>query len=306
VFLLLALFLAGAFERLTLAGSGQVGRGDSPRPLAGAIDIHVHSAPDSTPRSVDGIEAAKLALAAGMRGIVLKNHYDPTAGLASVVRSQVPGIEVFGGIDLNLTVGGMNPSAVEHMTQVSGGWGRFVWMSTFDAENQVRYSKENRTFVAVARQGELLPAVKQVIGVIARHNLVLATGHVSPSEALLLLREGKRQGVQHMVVTHAMNAPVLMDVAGMQEAVRQGALIEFVAGSLATPDAAARMDRYAQAIRAVGAESCVLSSDLGQRGNALPPDGLAAFLAALRSRGLSDQDLDRMSKRNPARLLGLP
>ena len=85
-----------------------------------------------------------------------------------------------------------------------------------------------------------------------------------------------------------------------------GALIEFVAGSLATPDAAARMDRYAQAIRAVGAESCVLSSDLGQRGNALPPDGLAAFLAALRSRGLSDQDLDRMSKRNPARLLGLP
>ena len=84
-----------------------------------------------------------------MRGLVLKNHHDPTAGLAYLARKQVPGLEVFGGVDLNLTVGGMNAAAVEHMTQVSGGWGRFVWMSTFDAENQVRYSKENRPFVAV-------------------------------------------------------------------------------------------------------------------------------------------------------------
>ena len=67
----------------------------------------------------------------------MKNHYDPTAGLAYMVRKQVAGVEVFGGVDLNLPVGGMNPAAVEHMTQVSGGYGRVVWMSTFDAENQV-------------------------------------------------------------------------------------------------------------------------------------------------------------------------
>ena len=75
---------------------------------------------------------------------------DPTGSLAYIVRKEVPGLEVFGGVDLNLTVGGMNPAAVEHMTQVSGGWGRLVWMSTFDAENQVRYSKETRPFVAVS------------------------------------------------------------------------------------------------------------------------------------------------------------
>ncbi len=45
-----------------------------------------------------------------MRGLVLKNHYQPTASLAYVVRKEVPGIEVFGGVDLNLSVGGMNPS----------------------------------------------------------------------------------------------------------------------------------------------------------------------------------------------------
>src|SRR5204863_134963 len=128
-----------------------------------------------------------------------------------IVRKEVPGIEVFGGIDLNLTVGGINPAAVERMTRVKGGWGRVVWMPTFDAENQVRYSKENRAFVRISRGGELLPEVGQVIGIIAKHQLVLATGHSSPQEGLLLLREGKRQGVQHMVVTHAMLAPVRME-----------------------------------------------------------------------------------------------
>ena len=77
----------------------------------------------------------------------------------------------------------------------------------------MRFSKENRPFVSVSRNGELLPEVKQVIAVIAKHNLVLATGHVSPEEGLMLLREGRRQGVQRMVVTHAMNDPVLMNVS---------------------------------------------------------------------------------------------
>src|SRR5579863_357426 len=82
-------------------------------PLAGVIDIHVHSAPDSVPRSIDAIDLARMAKSRGMRGLVLKNHYEPTASLAYVVRKEVPGIEVFGGVDLNLSVGGMNPSAVE-------------------------------------------------------------------------------------------------------------------------------------------------------------------------------------------------
>ncbi len=279
---------------------------DIDRVLAGTIDIHVHSDPDNRPRSIDAIDVAKLAHARGMRAIVLKNHYDPTGALAYIVRKEVPGIEVFGGIDLNLTVGGMNAVAVEHMREVSGSWGRFVWMSTFDAENQVRYSKENRPFVRVSRNGELLPEVKQVLAVIAKHQLVMATGHVSPEEALLLIREARQQGAQRMVVTHAMNEPVLMNVAQMQEAAKLGAFIEFVGGSLTSGDAAARIDRFADAIRKIGPEFCILSSDLGQRGNALPPDGFGAFLLALRSRGFSQQEIERMAKRNPAQLLGLP
>jgi hypothetical protein len=288
-----------------IAGQGPAANNDAGRALAGAIDIHVHSEPDSRPRSIDAIDVATLARLRGMRGIVLKNHYESTAGLAFIVRKEVPGVEVFGGIDLNLSVGGINPAAIEYMTQVSGGWGRFVWMPTFDSENQVRYSKENRPFVRVSRDGELLPEVKQVVSLIAKHGLVLATGHLAPAETLVLLAEARRQGVQRMVVTHAMNAPVLMDIPQMQQAAKQGAFIEFVGGSLAGADAAARMDRFADAIRKIGPQFCILSSDLGQRGNALPPDGFGEFLLALRAKGFTEQEVDRMSKQNPARLLGL-
>jgi hypothetical protein len=279
--------------------------GEVVKALAGTIDIHVHSLPDDRPRSIDAIEAARQAQSRGMRAIVLKNHYESTASLAYVVRLVVPDFQVFGGIDLNLTVGGINPAAVEHMTRVTGGWGRVVWMPTFDAENQVRFSKEKRPFVAVSRNGELVPEVREVISIIAKHDLVLATGHSSQEEGLMLLREGRRQGVRQMVVTHAMLAPVLMDLPHMTEAVKLGAFIEFVGGSLATNDAATRLTRFTEAIRSLGPAACILSSDLGQPGNALPADGFGEFLVALRGKGFSEQEMALMSKDNPARLLGL-
>src|SRR5271170_2483649 len=201
-------------------------------PLAGVIDIHVHSSPDSTPRSIDAIDLARLAKCRGRRGLVLKNHYEPTASLAYIVRKKVPGLEVFGGIDLNLSVGGMNPSAVEHMAAITGGYGRFVWMATFDSENQVRYSKQDRPFVRIARDAQLVPEAKAVIAVIAKHNLVMATGHSSAEEDLMLVREAKAEGVQHMVVTHAMRQPTHMSASQMLEAVKMGAYIEFVYNGL--------------------------------------------------------------------------
>jgi hypothetical protein len=275
------------------------------QPLAGVIDIHVHTDPDSVPRSIDAPDFVRLAKQRGMRAVVLKNHYESTASLAYVVRKETPGIEVFGGIDLNLTVGGVNPAAVERMTMVKGGWGRVVWMPTFDAENQVRYSKENRPFVSVSKNGQLLSEVVQVIALAAKHSLTLETGHSSPEECLLIVREGRRQGVRHLVVTHAMIPPVRMTIPQMQAAAREGAYIEFVYNALIGPNKAFEIGDYAKAIRAVGSEHCILSSDLGQAANPLPPDGLASFLAAMRGAGFSAAEVDLMSKRNPALALGL-
>jgi hypothetical protein len=273
--------------------------------LSGVIDFHVHADPDSLPRSIDAIDLARLAQQRGMRGLVLKNHYEPTASLAYLVRKEVPGIEVFGGIDLNRTVGGVNPTAVERMTMVKGGWGRVVWMPTFDAENQVRYSHEQRPFVAVSRGGQLLPEVRAVIALSAKHGLTLETGHSSPEECLMIAREARRQGVAHVVVTHAMLPPVSMTVPQMRAAADEGALVEFVYNGLIGPNKSATMREYAAAIRQVGPQFCILASDLGQVGNPLHPDGLAAFFTGLEQEGISPSDIALMSKTNPAKALGL-
>ena len=274
--------------------------------LDGVVDIHAHCDPDSMPRSIDAIDLAKLARDRGMRALVLKNHYEPTASLAFLVRKIVPGIELFGGIALNRTVGGVNPAAVERMTRVKGGWGRVVWMPTFDAENQVRYSKESRPFVSVSKDGSLLPAVREVLALIASHGLTLATGHSSPAEDLMLIREARRMGITRIVVTHGMLPPVGMSIEQMREAARMGAYIEFVYNALIGVTKAFELPEYANAIRAVGPEHCILSSDLGQAGNPLHPDGLEAFFAALRGQGFTAGEIERMAKANPARLLGLP
>ncbi len=276
------------------------------QPLNQVVDIHAHTDPDSVPRKIDAIDLARLAKERGMRGLVLKNHYEATASLAYVVRKEVPGIEIFGGIDLNLTVGGINAAAVERMAMVKGGWGRVIWMPTFDAENQVRFSRENRPFVAVARAGQLLPEVKQVIALAAKHGLTLETGHSSAEEGLMILREAHRQGVEHLVVTHAMIAPVRMTIAQMQEAAREGAYLEFVYNGLIGPNKEFEIGDYTKAIRALGAQHCILSSDLGQAANPVHTDGWVAFFAALRREGFSQQEIDLMAKTNPARVLGLP
>jgi hypothetical protein len=280
-------------------------------PLQGVIDIHVHSLPDSEPWTMDGIEVAKLAKASGMRGLVLKSHWEPTATLAYLARKEVPGLEVFGGICLSRAVGGINSAAVEQMVKMTGGWGRVVWMPTLDAENVRRNAASDLPFTSVSRNGELLPEVKEVLSVIAKNKLVLATGHSSPEEDLMLVREGRRLGVEHMVVTHPMSSSVRMNVAQMQEAAKGGAFIELVYVPTLTNESIGRIAQFsvadvANVIRKVGPESVILSTDMGQVGFPPPPEGMAAYIAELRAQGITQRELDRMTKENPARLLGLP
>jgi hypothetical protein len=273
--------------------------------LDGVVDVHVHSDPDSMPRSIDAIEVCRIAKQHNMRALVLKNHFEPTASLAWLAAKLNPGIEVFGGIALNLTVGGINPAAVERMTRVVGGRGRVVWMPTFDSENHVRQSGEDRPFVPVARNGVLLPEVIEVLRLIASHDLLLATGHLSPQESLLLIREAKRLGVKRILVTHAIMPPIRMSVEQMKEAAKEGAFIEFVANDVIGPRPLVPVTDCATAIRAVGAENCILASDLGQPANPLHPEGLQILFKELRRLGIGMPDIERMSKLNPAGLLSL-
>lgn len=274
--------------------------------LTGVFDTHAHCDPDVTPRSIDAINLVRLAKQKGFRGLVLKNHYEPTASWAFLARQEVPGIEVFGGIALNRSNGGVNPAAVERMANVKGGWGRIVWMPTFDSENHVRLTKEQRPYVSVSRTGKLLPETLQVLDLIAKYKLVLATGHSAPDESLAMIREAKQRGIASIVVTHPMNQYVRMSVAQMKQAVALGAMLEFTGNAVLGLQKENEFKDYADTMRATGLHAVILSSDFGQKGNPLHPDGLQRIFEGLRKEGLTSADIDRIVKTNPAKLMALP
>ena len=203
------------------------------RLLRGAIDLHLHVDPRAPGSGAGGdradLSTVRLAKARGMRGVLLKDHNEPTAPLAYHFRMEVPGIEIFGGLALNLANGGINVPAVELMAmRIRGEPGRIVWMPVGDSEIEARESKEpNRPFVAVTHNGQVLPDVKRILAIIAEHDLVLASGHIAAEEALLLFREAKSQGVKHLIATHAMDLSGKMTLPQMQKAAKLGAFIEF-------------------------------------------------------------------------------
>ena len=277
---------------------------DGARLLKGALDLHFHMDP-WTPDRVRGagIEEVLVARSRGMRGLVIKDHNEPTAPLAYHLRQVVAGLELYGGFCMNLPNGGINPAGVEFMaTQVRGEPGRIVWMPAGDTAKEVRESKTpNGPFVAVSRDGELLPDVKQVLAIIAKHGLVIASGHILPEEALMVFREAKRQGVRHMIATHAFDLAGKMTVEQMQEAAKLGAFIEF---DFRNTLEGGRMD----AIRKVGPQNCFLSefwTKLGSPREYAGLDGVGAFAEAMRAHGFTDRELELMFKDNPAKALGL-
>jgi hypothetical protein len=269
------------------------------------VDIHAHWGPDSVPRSINAIDLARLAEKNGFRGIVLKNHYEPTAAIAGLARAAAPKLLAFGGIALNRTVGGINLAAVERMTRVEGALGRIVWMPTFDSENQVRFDRENRPYVSVSKDGRLLPEVLTMLDLIAEKKLVLATGHSTPAEDLILVREARARKIEKIVVTHAMLPPVSMSVAQAREAAAMGAYIEFVGNAMVGQTKSVEIATYVAAMRAIGLDRCIVSSDLGQKGNPLHPDGLLQIFSGLRKAGFSEAEVSAVAKTNPAKLLGL-
>ena len=162
-------------------------------PAAGVIDMHVHSHPDVFGRNMDDIDVAQLAKARGMRGIVLKNHISETASRAALVMKVVPGVEVFGGIVLNKAVGGINPDAVEWMHRIYGSRGKVVWLPTFEADKHVKtLSKPDAVGLTVAPNGQVSPEMEAILKIIARENLVLATGHVHPEEIIAVVTKAAR------------------------------------------------------------------------------------------------------------------
>src|SRR5258706_3441638 len=285
-------------------------------PAIGVIDMHAHSHPDVFGRNMDDIDLATLAKARGMRGFVIKNHISETASRAALTMHAVPGIEVWGGIVLNNAVGGINPAAVEWMHRFYGSRGKVVWLPTFESDKHVKtFGKPTDVGIVVAPGGVVTPQMEEVLKIIARENLVLATGHIHAEEVMAVVKRARELGVKNILVTHALTNIPGLTIAQAKEVAQMGAYIEYCyLQSMAGPDAQHAWMKHwkkvtlkdvANVVGEIGADHVVLSTDLGQHANMTHPDGMEDMITGLLKEGVSQADVDLMVKKSPARLLGL-
>jgi hypothetical protein len=285
--------------------------------IHGGIDLQVHVAPDVIGRRIDDIDLAREFLAHGLRGFVLKSHYVQTGERAQVVSKAVPGIAAYGALTLNHAVGGLNPVAVE---LAGRSHCKIVWMPTVDAENETAglpgTTHQKLPFWAEIQQemsamgisppritvldsaGQISKQARVCLELIAKHDMILATGHLGRNEIFPLVKTAREMKVRKVVVTHAEFPSQDLSAEEQVKLSAMGAMIEHCFTTMQTGKAS--WNAVLLSIRAVGPESCILSTDLGQTINPPVAEGFAMFAQKLLDGGFSLDEVRRMAVTNPA------
>ena len=286
--------------------------------LRGAIDLHIHAAPDIVPRLLNDFELAEAARAAGMAAIVLKSHHMLTADRAQIAQNAFPGVKVFGGLALNLPAcGGVNPEAVKVAIRMGA---KVIWLPTLSAANHIEKTKTRVTGnLGVMSQGfkpqpvcvvgdsrVVVPELVEILKLIAEADIILATGHLSVPEIKTVVAAATATGVRKVLVNHPELWLIGMSIEDQRELAATGAMMEVCIRSATAPGHAELSPRVlAERIAAVGAEHVVMATDYGQVDSPPAPEGMRWYVAQMLEYGISAKDVEIMTKANPSRLLGL-
>lgn len=285
--------------------------------LVDAIDMHAHTHPALFRRPIDDSDLASYAMDYSMRGFVLKDHDSSTTGRAYHVGKQYPQIRAFGGVVLNRTVGGLNPWVVQGALQYGA---KVVWMPSNHSKHHAEYF-ETPDYPQLGRKqkqlpgegvtvfderGNLKPEASQICAMVAEFDACLATGHLSLDETRALLAEANQHGVTKFLVTHANWALTRYEPEIQRELIAAGAHLEYVAVSCVSPVFwEQKPDELAEWVEELGGDNLILSSDLGQPSAAPHPEGMRMLLSSMLDVGAPYDELEKMTKANPAKLLGL-
>jgi hypothetical protein len=281
--------------------------------VSGAIDMHVHFGPESLmERRQNALQLARAAKEIGLRSLVLKCREYNTVPVALLVSELVPEVQVFGSLTLENEIGGLNPSAVLSAARMGA---KIIWMPTFSSSNSKPVVEKVLGFklpgaeqVILDSAGKLKEEVKEIMQIVKEYNVVLASGHVSPQETFALAEQAKRIGFAKLVVTHALQGALtstLLSRNEIAELARGGVYIEHSFWDVLPTMNGIDPRQIVELVKAVGAEQCIMSTDLGQNYNPPAPEGMRLFIATVLRKGLKAEEVEMMVKTNPARLLGL-
>ena len=286
--------------------------------LKGAVDLHIHAAPDIVPRLLDDLALARAARDAGMAAIVLKSHHMLTADRAQIAQSLFPELRIFGGLALNFPAcGGVNPEAVKVAIRMGA---QIVWLPTLSAANHIEKTKTKVTgnlgvmskgftplpVPIVGDDGAVRPELVEILRLIADANIILATGHLSVPEIAAVVDAAVVAGVRKILVNHPELWLIDMSIADQRALAAKGALMEVCIRSATAPGHGETTPRLlAERIRAVGARHVVMATDFGQVDSPPAPEGMGWYIGQMLEAGIPPEDIRLMTRENPSRLLGL-
>jgi hypothetical protein len=282
----------------------------------------VHAGPDLLPRKFTDIDLAHLAVERGFGGIVLKSHHAVTADRATLIRSMFPGTNFYGAIALNNPVGGLNPTAVDIAARLGA---RVCWLPTCDSANELQnvagqldesklpywmtIARELRAagvagkWLTVTDDGDkVLPEMRQCLDVMAKYDMVMATGHISPPELEPVIKAAKEAGVQRIIITHPEFPTTHLTVDDQKDLQQYGVYFERV---FTTPHTnKCTWEETLNNIKEVGPSSTIVATDLGQTTNPGLQEGFEIFIDKLLDAGFSEAQVKTMTQHNAAALLG--
>ncbi|MFC6837818.1 DUF6282 family protein [Halomarina ordinaria] len=280
--------------------------------LEGAVDVHVHTAPDLVERYAFDLDLAREARDAGMRGLVVKSHVVPTVGRVDQVNRALGEDLLYGGVALNAGTGGLNPEAVRIALELGG---RIVWLPTAWSANHARQERRAGadSFVGqrlpgpdeelvVARDGSLLEETSEIVDLVAEYGAVLGTGHVGAEEVEAVVAACADRGAD-VLVNHPFFRATELSIATQESLAEQGATMEYCAYAVDSTEGHS-VERVAEAVARVGPERCLLATDYGQVGNS-PVDGLAAFARRVVDAGVPASTVRELVRDRPVELFGL-
>ena len=296
--------------------------------IEGAFDFHVHSAPDLFERPYTAPTITDEASRQGMRGLVLKNHFEPSVTRAMAAQELHPELKIVGGVVLNRAVGGLNPYAVEASVRQGG---RVVWFPTTDSANHFSYFGRTSSYdeglagdggprliggsdstsrltsgpgiTVLDGDGQLTPEVKDILDIAHAHDQVISSAHLGPDEAKAVHRFANQLGHRRLLLGHALWKPLGLNLTDLKELISLGVTIEFGASITLPIPGHAPPRNVVETMYELGVEHCIISSDAGAAVYPMAPEALRSYVQCLADTGLEVEDAKRMMNDNPLRLL---
>lgn len=285
--------------------------------LKKAIDLHVHVGPDLIPRKFNveqlaRIEEGKLA------GVCLKSHAFPTIPTIESIEESCD-METIGSVTLNNYVGGLNPGIIRLCAEISDK-PIVVWFPTVSADNFLKKSRYEIPPEWIRKKGfrprlardimgiriinkneELTPEARDVLKTIRGFDCILATGHLSWEESKILVEKAIDVGIKKVIITHPIYPMINMPLEVQKELSEMGAFIEQTYAMVSIDRIP--IEKITKQIREIGADKCILSSDVGQSFSKNPSEALEEFVNLMVKEDIKESEIEKMLIRNPDKII---